>query len=460
MVDSSEDGTRRTVLKAIGGVGVAGLAGCAGVNSSPPTQSPTEQPETDGSGGDSTPTDSGESTPRPKADSMEFWEMSGSYGGIMDRYSQETGTSISHTNMGYSELINKIQTRIISGQGAPTTALVEQKKTLKVASTGGLRDLRPRMEEAGIVDEFSSGHLNAVSGDDGAIYSVPDDAAPTMLYYRRDVWDEHGLAPHEEIETWDQLIEEGKKLPDDVALLSLPASNSNLYWRFLNRMQGGQEFDADGNVVLNGETGLQSARIMNRLANEGLVDRVANWSQQWFSGFNEGTITGYATGSWFQGTLRSNIGDTAGNWRGFKLPAVEQGGNRASNRGGSGLVIPSQLSAEEANRAWDFIEFTCASPEQNGIQYANEGTFTAHEPSWENDGFNQGIDFFGGQNLGEIWIEQMPNIPGYRFNIDSPIVSTIINEEMRNMIDEGDSPKTVLDRAAERVANRTGRDVA
>ncbi|WP_424005381.1 ABC transporter substrate-binding protein (plasmid) [Haloarcula salina] len=395
------------------------------------------------------------------ADAMEFWEMAGAYGGLMDRYSEKTGTDISHTNMGYSEIINKMQTRLISGQGAPSTALIEQKKTLKIASTGGLRNLRPRMEQAGIIDEFNEGVLAAVTGENGEIYSVPDDIAPTTLYYRRDVWDEHGLAPHEEIETWDQLIEEGKKLPDDVSLLSLPASGSNLYWRFLNRMQGGQEFNENGEIVLNGEEGLKAARIMNRLSNEGLVDRGANWSQQWFSGFKDGSITGYATGSWFYGTITSSMADTAGKWRGFKVPAVEEGGNRASNRGGSGLVIPEQVSAEEANRAWDFIKYVTANPKQNALTYKNEGQMTAHEPSWDEEAFTTAeFEFFGGQKLADIWIEMVPNIPGYRFTVDSPIVSSIINEEMRNMIDEGDSPKAALDRAAQRVADRTDRDIA
>lgn len=461
MNDQTDSCNRRRVLQALGAAGVAGLAGCAGTGSNTPTSPPETDDQQTPQGDGSTPAGTEASTPGPMADSMEFWEMAGSYGGTMDRYSQQTGTEISHTNMGYSELVSKLQTRLISGQGAPTTALLEQKKTLKVASTGGLRDLRPRMEAAGIVDQFSEGHLNAVTDDDdGAIYSVPDDAAPTMLYYRRDVWDEHGLAPHEEIETWDQLIEEGQKLPEGVSLLSLPASNSNLYWRFLNRMQGGQEFDADGNIVLNGETGLMAARTINKLAEAGLVDRVSNWSQPWFTGFQEGTITGYATGSWFQGTLRSNFPDMGGQWRGFKLPALEQGGNRASNRGGSGLVIPTQLSDAQANRAWDFIQFTAANKEQNAEQYANEGQFTAHAPSWELEAFDQGIDYFGGQTLGQFWTEQMPNVPGYRFTIDSPAVSTIINEEMRNMVDEGDSPKTVMDRAAQRLAERTGRSVA
>ncbi|WP_052367632.1 ABC transporter substrate-binding protein [Haloferax sp. ATB1] len=461
MKDQVESLNRRNVLQAIGGLGAATLAGCVGTGSGPQTDA-TQTTNSDSSAegtADETATEA--ATAAPMADSIEFWEMAGSYGGLMDRYAQETGTEISHTNMGYSEIINKMQTRLISGQGAPSTALIEQKKTLKIASTGGLRDLRPRMEDAGIIDEFNDGVLSAVTGDEGQIYSVPDDIAPTTLYYRRDVWDEHGLAPHDEIETWDQLIEEGKKLPDDISLLSLPASGSNLYWRFLNRMQGGQEFNENGEVVLNGEEGLKAARMMKRLSNEGLIDRGANWSQQWFSGFQNGTITGYATGSWFYGTITSSMPETEGNWRGFKLPALESGGNRASNRGGSGLVIPQQASEEEANRVWDYIKFVTATPKQNALSYKNEGQMTAHEPSWDQSAFsNAEFDFFGGQQLANIWIDTVPDIPGYRFTVDSPIVSSIINEEMRNMIDEGDSPKQALDRAAQRVADRTGRDIA
>lgn len=423
---------RRNVLKAFSSLGVVSIAGC--IRSDPATDDSDSM-----------------------ADSFAFWEMSDSWQGHMNRYEAETGVSIQHTNMGYEEVINTLQTRLLSGTGAPALSLIEYASLKQVADTGGLRDLSDWIEEAGLREKYPSWIWEVVSTDDN-IYEIPYDIGPANLFYRKDIWDEHGL--NDDIETWDQLIEEGKKLPDDIALLSLPGAAIDLYWRMLYRQLGGMEFDQEGRIAFDNEKALRVIRLLDRLGESGLTNSTANWSQQWFAGFKNGSITGYCTGAWFTSTLKTSLSETAGNWRVMRLPAFETGGPRASNRGGSGLVISKQVSEAKAKRAFHFANNTVADTDELVDLYESQGNFGAYEPAWERPVFGQPNEFFGGQKLGELWMEQATNIPPYRYTIDSPAFMDALNPELRTVVNGDQDPQSALENVVTTVSSRTGREVA
>ena len=451
---------RREMLALLGSLGITGAAGC--ITTNPPSDSGGGGGGNGSGNGSSGGNASGNNSAAngysgSMADSFSFWEMSGSWNHHMKRYQDETGVTINHTNMGYDEIIDRMQTRLLSGTDAPGTALVEYASLKQVANTGGLRDLSPWIEDAGIKSDFPSS-IWTTAGSGNEIYEIPYDINPTSLFYRKDVWDEHGL--NADIETWDQLIEEGKKLPDDVALLSLPSAAIDLYWRMLYWQQGGQEFDKQGRLAFDNDTSLGVFRLLNRLGEEGLTNKVANFSQQWFSGFSNGSITGYCSGAWFNSTLQESVKDTAGKWRAMKLPAFEKGGNRASNRGGSGLCIPKQVSDDVARRAFDFALKTNANADEMAWLFKNVGNFPAFGPAHERDAFSQGFDFFGGQKLGDLWVEQLPDIPPYRFTVDSPTVMDVINTQLRRVVYGNASPEAAHEKAVQEAAKQTDRDVA
>jgi ABC-type glycerol-3-phosphate transport system substrate-binding protein len=432
--------SRREILAVLSSLGIGSVAGCIS------TESPTK------SSGGKTKISSGS-----MANSFAFWEPSGSWKGHINRYEKETGVSIKHTSMGYEEIITRLQSRILAGSGAPDLALVEYASLMQITGTGGLRDLTPWIKEAGIKKGFPSWMWEDISRK-GNIYEIPYDVNPTTLFYRNDVWEKYGI--NADIETWDQLIEEAKKLPDNIDLLSVPASACDLYWRMFYRQLGGQAFDSKGNIAFNNDKCLRVFQLLERLGDEGLVNSTSNWTPQWFDAFSDGTVTGHCSGAWFNSTLQESVSDTAGKWRGMKLPAFEKGGNRTSNRGGSGLCIPKQVSGPKARRAFNFAVETCASAKEMALLFKNVGNFAAYQPAYERKAFEKKFEFFGGQQLGLMWIEQVPKIPQYRYTIDSPTIMSIINSELRKVIYGDVKPKDALNRSVKRAADQTGREIA
>jgi multiple sugar transport system substrate-binding protein/lactose/L-arabinose transport system substrate-binding protein len=324
--------------------------------------------------------------------------------------------------------------------------------------TGGLRDISPWLQEAGIKDKFVSGKWGPLEKD-GGTYALPWDIGPVGTFYRRDVMDEHDIDVSS-VETWDQYIEEGTKLPDDQYLLNLPSNDYDGLWRMMYRQIGGQPFTENGAVNIHSDKSLQVARILKRIRDSGVANDLASWSSSWFTAFGQGTTASLTAGAWMEGTLKAELGDTAGQWGVFKPPAIESGGSRATNWGGSNVTIAQQVSDPKARRAWDYMAFTLGQEEHQITMYKEYGIFPALRPAYESEAFDEPHAFLDGQPAGRLFAEIAPNISPYRFTVDTPEVTKAINTHFRDMMTGKKTAKEAVDAAAQQVADRTDRDLA
>jgi len=461
MTDEDRTFDRRTVLELAGVAGMAGLAGCGA--GAPPTE--TEDSGADGGNGDGGSDGDGGSTSTATAaamaDSIEVWSWdvaAKSLDLVDEPYEEEFGGEVEVKQFGRTNMKDKFKSQILSGSGAPAVATMESVDAAAWVDTGGLRDLTDFIEEDDAREGFVEGKWGPLSTDDG-VFGLPWDIGPVGTFYRKDVVDEHGL-DFESVETWDGFIAEGEKLPDDFALFNLPPNDYDGVWRQQFRMLGGLPFTDDGAVNINSEKSLMVARQLKKAHEAGVTSQETTWSTSWFDRFGEGTIAALNGGAWMEGTLKAELGDTSGNWRVMKPPAFTEGGNRATNWGGSNLVIADQVSEEKARRAWSYMKFALANKESQITMYKNFGIFPAYKPAYESDAFDEGSEFLGGQPAGRLFADLAPDIPPYTYTTDTPEVTKAINGKFQKMIEGELTPKEAVDAAAEQVANRTGRDVA
>ncbi|WP_324664993.1 extracellular solute-binding protein [Haloarcula sediminis] len=377
---------------------------------------------------------------------------------VDDTYEDEHGGDITVEQFGRANMKDKFKSRLLSGSGAPAAAMMESVDAAAWVDTGGLRDISGWVDDAGIRDEFVSGKWGPLTKD-GNTYALPWDVGPVAAFYRNDVAKEHGL-DMDGIETWDQFIAEGEKLPDDIDMLNLPPNDYDGVWRMMFRQLGGLPFTDSGAVNINSEKSLRVARQMKAAHDAGITSSVASWSSEWFSRAGDGSIVSILSGAWLEGTLKAEVGDTAGKWRVMRPPAYESGGNRATNWGGSNLVIPNQVSDAKANRAWDYLQFALGTKEQQVTMYEEYGLFPAYKPAYESDAFDQGSEFLGGQAAGRMFADIAPNIPTYNYTTDTPEITKAINSEFKRMISGDLSPEEAVESAAQQVAERTDRDLA
>jgi ABC-type glycerol-3-phosphate transport system substrate-binding protein len=346
-----------------------------------------------------------------------------------------------------------------SGEGAPAAAMLESIDAPAFAdSPGGIRDLSGRIADAGLRDDFTDAAWGSVDID-GSTYALPWDSGPVVMYYRRSIWEEYGLDPVG-IETWDEFVAAGDKLPDDIALLNLPRGDLNGQWRTLCRQQGMDPITDDGAVNIANDASRRAAAVLNDLAAADMVTRHPGFTDQWATAYESDSIASLLSASWMVGTMRTELPATAGDWGAFQIPAFDPGGRRASNWGGSNLMIPEQVPDETADRAWEYMTWTLAREEMQVLMFEQFGLFPALKAAYDDPAFAEEVAFFGGQPIGELFADVAEAVPRWRFSTATPAISDAIETELSRMIDGEHSPDEAVQAAAETVASKTGRPIA
>lgn len=435
---------RRRLIQGGAALGVAAMAGCIG----------TGDPEDDGENGSSV--DSG----TEMASTINGWGWDVAARAMQltaEEYEAEHNATVGVEEFGREAMKEDLQTRLSSGSGAPDFAMLEMVDGASYIDTGAIHEIGDQIEAADMYDDFVEGAWASLSDGDG-IYAVPWDIGPTAVYYRRDVYEEHGLDA-DAIETWDDFLDEGEKLPDDIDLFNLPMNDLHGVWRYQFRQLENRPFTEDGEVNIGNDDSVMIAETVKEAHDRGLAATLDGWSSAWFGAYADGEIASLPSAAWMEGTLREEVPDTAGDWGVFKIPAHEPGGLRASNWGGSSLMIPEQTDGPERERAWDYLQWTLATEEMQLLMYDMFGLFPALETTYDADDFDEELDFFGGQQARRVFADVAEEMPGYEFTADTPEVSNTINSEFQRMINEDKDPAEAVQDAAETVANRTDRDL-
>jgi ABC-type glycerol-3-phosphate transport system substrate-binding protein len=170
-------------------------------------------------------------------------------------------------------------------------------------------------------------------------------------------------------------------------------------------------------------------------------------------------VATYPMAAWFGGLIRDHAPDTSGDWGVFRLPAVVPGGLRTSNLGGSVLVIPDQCSQKDA--AWAYIEYALCTPEAQLTQYRDYDLFPALLSTHEAPFFDEPVPFFGNQKMRRLFCQDIEKIPPMNRTKDWMEASRYLTQSLSNWATTGRGPSSeFLDRLAQKMARRLGRDVA
>jgi ABC-type glycerol-3-phosphate transport system substrate-binding protein len=433
----SEDhtSTRRRMLQAVGLTSAACLAGCV--------EGALFEEETPASGSGAAVTGWAWGEAREALDLT------------VGPYAEQADGAVRIENVDHESFADRFESALTSGADGPDFAMLESVAAPSFVETGGLEDLSERISSS-VRDEFVGGTWDAISDGD-AVYALPWDVGPVGMFYRRDVYRQHGIDPTT-IETWDQFVEEGEKLPEDVHMMNLPPNDYDGVWRMQFRQLGGQPFTEDGKVNVHSDTSLRVARNIQAMVDAGVVDDVESWTPDWFELLGNGDVASLQAGAWMEATLRDSLPDTEGDWGVYELPAHEPGGNHATNWGGSNLCLPSQTDA--VDRAWDYVEWAMTSAEMHNEMFSEFGIFPAYEPAYEADVYDEELEFFGGQRARQVFVDLAPDIPGYRYTVDTDVVSDAMNTYIARMVQGELSPAAAVQQAAEQVAEETDRELA
>ena len=278
-----------------------------------------------------------------------FTELSGAF-------QERTGATLDVQFLQWGAAHDRFATAIAGGT-TPDVAELGTTWVGEFGDAGALVDLGPKVQEAGLADDFHD--VLVESGTlDGSLYGMPWYAGVRSIVYRTDVFAELGLNPPT---TWDELVAVGQRIkearPD---LLPLPVAGDNEFavYPFL--------WGAGGEIATrNGDT--WTSAVDSPQSREGIrfysdlavahgfsTPAAATWRETDLrDAFTKGQAAMIFSGSWTPKAIVEAAPELEGKIGAFPVPGPD-GGLAPSVLGGSLLSVFE--GSDQQDLAWQLLE--------------------------------------------------------------------------------------------------------
>jgi multiple sugar transport system substrate-binding protein len=347
---------------------------------------------------------------------------------------------VENVGVGTDEYI-KIQNAVDAGSGGPDVAHMTYDAIPNFALTGALADIT-QFGGGSAKDLFLPGVLG-LTEINGGIYGIPQDFGPGVMYYRKDVFDDAGVAVPK---TWAEYAAAAdaihKKNPDRY-ITYLDPSLFDAAYMGLWQLSAEPWAIADGTKVtlnLQSEKARQWADYWTDLHAKGMTIESIQGSDEWFKQLGAGQIATWVVGAWGLQALTGVLPANKGLWRVAPQPVWNEGDVGTSQFGGSGTVILAQSQKKEA--AVTFALWMNGSPEGVASLKDDQGLLPTTKAAWDDPAFiEEEIEYLGGQKARQIFAASAKNsVVGWAWLPFQPYVSGVY----RDTVGQAISGKTSL----------------
>jgi lactose/L-arabinose transport system substrate-binding protein len=294
-----------------------------------------------------------------------------------------------------------------------------------------------------------------MSGD--AIHAIPYDSGPTAMFYRRDLYEAAGINVAS-IETWDDFIAAGQLMnaaTDGAVKMGTVAKGADDEWfRMLANQAGCFYFDQDVTAVTVAQPGCVLALETLKKLYDADVLAVGGWVEQIQRVQNSVAASAFF-GSWYGGVIQAEAPDQAGQWGVYLTPALEPGGIRASNLGGSALAVPASSSNPEL--AYAFIVNALADEDNQTTILFDYGLTPSLLPLLSSPALFQGVPYFGNQAVWAMIVGTLGDVPPVSGSQFFQEAREVMIGTVNSYLDGGfPTAQAALDRAAQQISQATG----
>lgn len=367
------------------------------------------------------------------------------------------GVDVEVVDVGYDNAYDKISVGLQAGSGLPDVVTVESEQMENYATTFP-DGFTPLTEVAAQYrDEFASAKWeSAIVGD--SLYSLPWDVGTAGLFYRRDYFDAAGIRA-QDVHTWDDLIEAGEAIKRETGkmLLAMDITGGDSLLMMMLQQRGQSYFTDSGSVAVSSAAAVEAAQTLREMADRDLLYNARGWDGL-VTATKEGKVAAQPIGVWWTGTLQTEMPELSGKFGVMPLPSLGPESARASNNGGSSLAIPAE--SDNAQAAWEFVEFALASRSNQASMMQKEGLFPAYLPALDSSVFQRGMPYFGGQRVLDLFATLTEQIPSVTYTADHSKADDIMTDAVAGFLVGDADPAMALQDAAAQIAAATGRDVA
>ncbi|MFV0359220.1 extracellular solute-binding protein, partial [Tropicimonas sp.] len=195
----------------------------------------------------------------------------------------------------------------------------------------------------------AGGEKGYLPGPTGSLFGLPNGSETSVLIYRKDIFEKHGLKVPE---TYDELLDVACRIPELEpgvgGLASRAASGHQASHAFLLHLAplGGRVFDDEWNPIINNEAGLAAANALKTIVDCGPEGSSAFGPAEAANAFATGTaamfLDSIAFAPGFEDPAESKVVGKVG------YALHPEGVRRGSQTGGFGIAIPRNALNKEA----------------------------------------------------------------------------------------------------------------
>ncbi len=322
---------------------------------------------------------------------------------------------------GYAQQINAIK-----ANNAPDIMHVEYQALPQMLLTGGMREITTEVADLG--PGYTPAAWNSVRPD-GRTWAVPMDVAPMVFYYRKDLFDRHGIPVPL---TWQDFAAAAAavRAADPSARITTFPLNDGSFFAGMCWQAGDPWWRIEDNawaVDVSGPGTVRTAEQWQRFITDGLVATSPTGDQDWIASIHNGRLWGLLGAAWNVGTFAKSVPKDTGRWAVATMPTWD---GRPANgmQGGSAFAVSKQ--SKVAGAALTFLRWLSTDPAVVRIG----ATFTAPFP-----GFNASRNlarsvfkstYFVGSPVYEVLDEAARRVPQWTWGPNSLGLFSVVADSL------------------------------
>ncbi len=289
----------------------------------------------------------------------------------------------------------------------------------------------------------AGGKKGYLPGPTGSLFGIPFGSETSVLAYRKDIFEKHGIAVPE---NYDQLLDVACQIPEVEegmgGMASRAASGHQASHAFLLHLAplGGRVFDDEWNPTINNEAGVAAANALKTIVDCGPEGSQTFGPAEAAASFKQGNAAMFMDSIAFAAGFEDPSQSTVAGKVGYALHP--EGVRRGSQTGGFGIAIPRNAQNKEAA----FLLMQWLTSKEGDLKVAMAGGNPSRFSTYENAELNEKFPYSAtfGEALKYADPDWRPIIPTWgKINAD-------IGTTMSQVLTEGLDPQEALDGVAER----------
>jgi arabinosaccharide transport system substrate-binding protein len=279
-----------------------------------------------------------------------------------------------------------------------------------------MADLTDRLKSSGLYDQIVFNRFSKWSRG-GRIFALPHDVHPTMLAYRKDLIAELGIDVSK-LTTWEDFSRVGREIAkidgnrdgqSDHYMIDLPSDGEHIV-SMLALQHGTPVFDADGNVMIDGEGYVDViCWYVKQIQGPTRVAFPAGWGQNLAKAMIDGLVLFIICPDWRTMQFEMDVPSLKGKLALMPLPAWKPGGLRTSTWGATGLAFPKGGKGDD-ELAWQLAVYLYFDVPQLGPRFLQTNILPPLTTSYDQPEFSA-VDDFWGVSLGQTFIPLASQVP-------------------------------------------------